>query len=59
MEVPEIRSLNLKEAKKALKEIGLEIIFNREIGEGEKDEEIIIKEQLPKPRNKSKSRFKN
>ncbi|MCI8481616.1 MAG: PASTA domain-containing protein [Clostridia bacterium] len=51
VEVPEIRSLNLKEAKKALKEVGLEITFNREINPEEKEEDIIIKEQLPKPRN--------
>lgn len=49
--MPEIRNLNLKEAKKTLKEIGVEINLNREIGQEEKEEEIIIKEQLPKPRN--------
>ena len=51
VKVPEIRNLNLKEAKKALKEVGLELNPNREIGQEEKEEEIIIKEQLPKPRN--------
>ncbi len=59
VEVPEIRNLNLQEAKKKLQEVGLEITFNREIGEEEKEEEIIIKEQLPKPRNYSKCWFKN
>lgn len=51
IEVPEIRNLNLKEARKILKEIGLELNPNREISREEKEEEIIIKEQLPKPRN--------
>lgn len=51
VEVPEIRNLNLKEAKKTLKDIGLDVNLNREIGKEEKLEEIIIKEQLPKPRN--------
>lgn len=51
VEVPEIRNLNLKEAKRILKEVGLELNPNREIGKEEKGEEIIIKEQLPKPRN--------
>lgn len=51
VEVPEIRNLNLKEAKETLKDIGLEVNPNREIGREEKLEEIIIKEQLPKPRN--------
>lgn len=57
VEVPEIRLLNLKDAKNALREVGLELRFNREIGQEEKEEEIIIKEQLPKPRNKSKTGF--
>ncbi len=46
--VPEIRNLNLKDAKKTLKELGLEIQTNVEITK-EMKEEIIIKEQLPKP----------
>ena len=51
VEVPEIRGLNLQEAKKKLKETDLEITVNREIGEEEKEEDIIIKEQIPKPRH--------
>jgi len=49
VEVPEIRQMNLKEATNALKEIGLEIQTNIEITEEMNKEEIIIKEQLPKP----------
>ena len=49
VEVPEIRNLNLKEAKNKLKELGLEISLSVELQEGAKQEEIIIKEQLPKP----------
>lgn len=47
--VPEIRETNLSDAKKALKEIGLELETNIEVTESMKQEEIIIKEQLPKP----------
>lgn len=47
--VPEIRETNLKEAKKVLNEIGLELETNIEITQDMKPEEIIIKEQLPKP----------
>lgn len=49
VEVPEIRGLNLKDAKKALKEVGLEINLQVELGENVKEEDIIIKEQSPKP----------
>ncbi len=49
VEVPEIREMNLSDAKKALKEVGLEIELNIELAEEVKQEEIIIKEQLPKP----------
>lgn len=49
VEVPEIRQMNLKDAKKALKELGLEIQTNIELTEEMKEEEIIIKEQTPKP----------
>ncbi len=45
--VPEIRNMNIKEAKKKLKEEGLDIDY--EVKEGENTEEIIIKEQNPKP----------
>lgn len=45
--VPEIRNLSIKEAKKLLKENGLELDFEEE--EGQNTEEIIIKEQNPKP----------
>lgn len=41
--------MNLADAKKALKEIGLEIQTNIELTEDVKPEEIIIKEQTPKP----------
>ncbi len=47
--VPEIREINLIDAKKALKEVGLELETNIEITQDMKQEEIIIKEQLPKP----------
>lgn len=49
VEVPEIRNLNLKDVKKALKEAGLEINLQVELGENAKEEDIIIKEQSPKP----------
>lgn len=49
VEVPEIRNINVKEAKKMLKEVGLEISLNVEISSDMKEEELIIKEQLPKP----------
>ena len=52
MEVPEIRGLNLKDAKKALKELGLDINLQVELNENAKEEDIMIKEQLPKPRIK-------
>lgn len=51
VEVPEIRNLNLSESKKLLKERGLDINLQVELGENAKEEEIIIKEQSPKPRN--------
>lgn len=51
VEVPEIRNFNLKDAKKALKEVGLDINLQVELGENVKEEEVIIKEQSPKPRN--------
>lgn len=47
--VPEIRNQNLKEAKKELKELGLEINVNIELTEEMKQEELIINEQTPKP----------
>ena len=49
VEVPELRNGNVKEAKKVLKEVGLEIETNIEITKEMKEEELIIKEQLPKP----------
>ena len=49
VEVPEIRQMNLKEVTNILKEIGLEIETNIEITREMNKEEIIIKEQLPKP----------
>ena len=47
--VPEIREMNLVDAKKTLKEIGLKLETNIEITDEMKQEEIIIKEQIPKP----------
>lgn len=49
IEVPELRNANIKEAKKVLKEIGLEIETDIEVTGEMKEEELIIKEQLPKP----------
>jgi beta-lactam-binding protein with PASTA domain len=49
VEVPEIRNLNLKEAKSVLKDVGLEIEITTELNENIKEEEVIIKEQLPRP----------
>ncbi|MCI8352995.1 MAG: PASTA domain-containing protein [Clostridia bacterium] len=49
VEVPEIRDMNYTDAKKTLKEVGLEIETNIELTEDLKIEEIIIKEQTPKP----------
>lgn len=47
--VPEVREINLKEATKLLKEMGLELEANIEITEEINKEETIIKEQIPKP----------
>lgn len=47
--VPEVREMNLKEATKILKEVGLEVETNIEITEEINKEEIMIKEQIPKP----------
>ena len=47
--MPEIRGLNLKDAKKTLKELELDINLQVELGEDAKEEDIIIKEQSPKP----------
>ena len=47
--VPEVRNTNLKEAISILKESGLDIETNIEITKEMNKEEIIIKEQLPKP----------
>ena len=47
--VPEIRGLSLKDAKKALKEVDLEINLQVELDANAKEEDIIIKEQSPKP----------
>ena len=41
--------MNYTDAKKTLKEVGLEIETNIELTEDLKIEEIIIKEQTPKP----------
>ena len=49
VEVPELRDKNIKDAKKILKEAELELEINVEITEEMKGEDIIIKEQLPKP----------
>lgn len=49
VEVPEIRDMNYTDAKKTLKEVGLEIETNIELTENIKIEEIIIKEQTPRP----------
>ena len=49
VEVPEIREMNISDAKKVLKERGLEIEINIEITSEIKEDEIVIKEQLPKP----------
>ena len=46
--MPEIRGLNLKDAKKTLKELELDINLQVELGEDAK-EDIKIKEQSPKP----------
>ncbi len=55
VEVPEIREMSIKDAKKVLKEIGLEIETNIEITSDMKEEDLIIKEQLPKPGIKVKT----
>ena len=41
--MPDVTSINLKEAKKTLKDLGLEIQI-----EGEETEESIVTDQLPK-----------
>lgn len=45
--VPEIRSMSVKEAKNILKENGLELDYQEK--EGQDTNEIVIKEQNPKP----------
>ena len=47
VKVPEIRNMNIKDAKNKLKENGLELEYEEQ--EGQNSEEIIIKEQNPKP----------
>ena len=47
VEVPDIRKCNIKEAKEILKEKELQL--HVQIGEEKKEEDIIIKEQTPKP----------
>lgn len=45
--VPEIRNMSIKDAKNLLKENGLELDYQEQ--EGQDTNEIIIKEQNPKP----------
>jgi len=47
VEVPNITGMTIKDAKKVLKEIGLEIKINNSY-EGMKESEVIIKDQVPK-----------
>ena len=48
--VPDIRNISIKEAKKQLKEIGLELqINNQDEGATINESETVIKEQIPKP----------
>ena len=49
VEVPELREKTIKEAKKILKENGLELILKQETEE-DVNERVIV-EQIPKPRN--------
>lgn len=58
VEVPEIRDMTLSDAKKALKEVGLDIQTNIELTEEIKLDEITIKEQTPKPGIKVKKESK-
>ena len=45
--IPEIRNMSIKDAKNLLKENGLELDYQEQ--EGQDTNEIIIKEQNPKP----------
>lgn len=54
IEVPDIRGMSVGDAKKKLKEVGLEISFTVAEGVEVTGEEVII-EQLPKPSIKIKS----
>lgn len=47
--VPDVRGMNIKEAKKILKEGSLELQLDIEEQDEIKEEETIIKEQTPKP----------
>lgn len=47
--MPEIREMTLKDAKRKLKDLNLEIQLSVELEQNSKEEEIIIKEQTPKP----------
>ena len=48
--VPDIRNMSIKDAKKQLKDIGLELeIKNKDELQVIKESETIIKEQIPKP----------
>lgn len=56
IEVPEIRNINIEEAIKKLKEVGLEL--NNTFDENINKKETIIKEQVPKPGIKVKKKSK-
>lgn len=49
VEVPEIREMKVQEAKKILKEIGLELDIPTQIEENINLQDCYIKEQTPKP----------
>lgn len=49
IQVPEIREMKVQEAKKVLKEIGLELEISTQIEENTNFQECYIKEQIPKP----------
>lgn len=58
VEVPNLVGLTIKEAKEALKEINLEIEYEKSEDEEIKESEAIISEQLPKKGVKIKQKNK-
>ncbi len=46
--MPEVTGLSIKDAKNALKELGLDVEVNGETEENKVDDSVIVTDQLPK-----------